>query len=43
MNQELATILKMYSTKPHQELSSYLVGKSKDTLIAVLVDLCLES
>jgi hypothetical protein len=39
MNQELATILKMYSTKPHQELSSHLVGKSKDNLIGILVDL----
>lgn len=39
MNKELAEILKLYSTGTHGELSSYLVGKSKDTLIGVLVDL----
>lgn len=39
MNQELANIIKIYSTGTHQELSSYLIGKSKDTLIGVLVDL----
>jgi len=39
MNQELANIIKIYSTGSHQELSSYLLGKSKDTLIGMLVDL----
>ncbi|MDI6603019.1 MAG: hypothetical protein QME57_02785 [Patescibacteria group bacterium] len=39
MNQELANIIKIYSTGTHQELSSYLIGKSKDTLIGALIDL----
>ena len=39
MNQELANIIKIYSTGTHQELSSYLIGKSKDTLIGTLIDL----
>lgn len=39
MNQELAYVIKIYSTGTHQELSSYLIGKSKDTLIGILVDL----
>lgn len=39
MNQELAEVIKIYSTGSHQELSNYLIGKSKDTLIGMLVDL----
>ncbi|MEW6041608.1 MAG: hypothetical protein AB1633_08815 [Elusimicrobiota bacterium] len=39
MNQELANMIKIYSTGSHQELSNYLIGKSKDTLIGMLVDL----
>jgi hypothetical protein len=39
MNQELATALKIYSTKSHEELTDHLVGKSKDNLIGMLVDL----
>lgn len=39
MNQELANVIKIYSTGTHKELSSYLIGKSKDTLIGMLVDL----
>ncbi|MCD6321865.1 MAG: hypothetical protein J7L77_02450, partial [Clostridiales bacterium] len=39
MNKELPEVLKLYSTETHQDLSSYLAGKSKDTLIAVLLDL----
>lgn len=39
MNQELSEVIKIYSTGTHQELSNYLIGKSKDTLIAMLVDL----
>jgi hypothetical protein len=39
MNQELANVLKLYTTKPHKELNGYLIGKSKDNLIAILMDL----
>lgn len=39
MNQELSEVIKIYSTGTHQELSSYLIGKSKDTIIGMLVDL----
>lgn len=39
MNQELANVIKIYSTGTHKELSNCLIGKSKDTLIAILVDL----
>ena len=39
MNQELANIIKIYTTGTHQQLSSYLLGRSKDTLIGILVDL----
>jgi len=39
MNQELANVIKIYSTGTHQELSSCLIGKSKDTIIGMLVDL----
>jgi len=39
MNKELPDILKLYSTGKHEDLSTYLIGKSKDTLIATLVDL----
>lgn len=39
MNQELANVIKIYSTGSHRDLSSYLIGKSKDTLISILVDL----
>jgi len=39
MNQELASIIKIYSIGSHKELSNYLIGKSKDTLIGTLVDL----
>lgn len=39
MNQELANVIKIYSTGTHNELSNYLIGKSKDTLIGILVDL----
>lgn len=39
MNQELAHVIKIYSARTRQELNSYLIGKSKDTLIAMLVDL----
>lgn len=39
MNQELANVIKLYSIGSHQELNNYLIGKSKDTLIGILVDL----
>ncbi|MGB9721741.1 MAG: hypothetical protein ACPL28_09715 [bacterium] len=39
MNQELANVIKIYSTGTHKELSEYLIGKSKDTLKGILVDL----
>lgn len=39
MNQELANVIKIYSIGSHKELSNYLIGKSKDTLIGILVDL----
>ena len=39
MNQELANVIKIYSTGTHKELNNYLIGKSKDTLIGMLVDL----
>jgi len=39
MNKELAHVIRTYSTGSHQELSSYLIGKSKDTIIGILVDL----
>lgn len=29
MNQELANVIKLYSTRSHEELSGYLIGKSK--------------
>jgi len=39
MNKELAEIIKMYATKSDRELNDYLLGKSKNNLIAVLIDL----
>jgi hypothetical protein len=39
MNQELANVIKIYSTGSHQELNNCLIGKSKDNLIGMLVDL----
>lgn len=39
MNQELAKIIELYSTKTHEELITYLLGRSKDNLIAMLIDL----
>ncbi len=39
MNRELAEIVKIYATKSHKELNNYLLDRSKDNLIAVLIDL----
>lgn len=39
MNRELANVIRIYATGKHIDLSKYLIGKSKDTLIGILVDL----
>ena len=39
MNQDLSNIIRIYSTGTHTELNNYLLGKSKDTLIGMFVDL----
>ena len=39
MNKELAEVIKLYSTAPHKELSSFLLDKSKNNLIGILIDL----
>ena len=35
MNNELYEVIKAYATKPHKELASLLLDKSKDQLIAL--------
>jgi len=39
MNQELANVIKIYATQRDIDLSNYLIGKYKNTLISILVDL----
>ena len=39
MNKELMEVFRLYSTRPHEDLTTYLVGKSKDTLISIVVDM----
>ena len=39
MNKELAEIIKIYATKSNKDLDEYLLGKSKNNLIGVIVDL----
>jgi hypothetical protein len=39
MNQELANVLTLYTTKSHRELNECLIGKSKDNLIGIFLDL----
>jgi len=39
MNKELMEVFRLYTTGTHQELNEYLIGKSKDTLIGILVDM----
>jgi len=39
VNQELANIIKIYSTRNYQELNKRLIKKSKGTLIEILIDL----
>jgi len=38
MNKELAEIIKMYATKSDRELNDYLLGKSKNNLIADILE-----
>ncbi len=37
MNQELVNVIKIYSMGPHQKLNNYLIGKSKDNIIGILL------
>lgn len=39
MNKELAEVIKLYATKSDVELNDYLLSKSKNNLIAILIDL----
>src|SRR3989344_1148356 len=39
MNRDLAEVIKTYATKSHKNLSDLLLGKSKDQIIALLLDL----
>jgi hypothetical protein len=39
MNKELAEVLKIYSTKTHQEFTSRLINSSKETIISLFTDL----
>ena len=39
MNKELMEVFRLYSTRPHEDLTTYLVGKSKDLLISIVVDM----
>lgn len=39
MNKELADVIKIYSTGSHPHLDAHLLDKSKNTLIAILLDL----
>lgn len=39
MNNDLVEVLEYYSTKEHKELNNLLIGKSKDNLISILLDL----
>ena len=39
MNKEIAEIIKRYAIGKHTELNTYLLGKSKDTLLAIIMDL----
>lgn len=39
MNKELAEIIRIYATESQKELNDYLLGKSKNNLIAMLTDL----
>ena len=39
MNKDLLQLLEDYATKEHTKISSSLIGKSKDNLISILLDL----
>ena len=39
MNKDLKEIIKLYTTKSHKELVGNLLDKSKDNIIAILIDL----
>ena len=39
MNQDLAEMIRVYTTQNHQKLNQLLLGKSQDNLISILVDL----
>jgi len=39
MNSDLIEVIKTYATRSHKELNDLLVGKSKQNIIAILVDL----
>jgi len=39
MNKELEEVIKRYATGEHKDLNDYLLGKSKNNLISVLLDL----
>ena len=39
MNKELEEVIKLYCTETHEKLNQYLLGKSKDTTISILMDL----
>jgi len=39
MNEDLLQLIKDYTTKEHTEISVNLLGKSKDNLVSILLDL----
>ncbi len=39
MNKDLLQLIQDYATKEHSEISVNLIGKSKDSLVAMLLDL----
>jgi len=39
MNKELAEVIKLYAIGSHKEMNNYLLGKSKNDMIALLTDL----
>ena len=39
MNEDLLQLIKNYTTKEHTEINASLLGKSKDNLVSMLLDL----
>lgn len=39
MNEDLLQLIKDYATKEHRDISASLIGKSKDNLVSMLIDL----